>query len=83
MNREPRVMVHTCNHTLARLRTEGYEFKTNLNYSQKNRKMEIGRDGEKEGRRERNQYIVKGFDPQKKIGVGLFVSHLPEMANTL
>lgn len=52
MNREPRVMVHTCNHTLARLRTEGYEFKTSLNYSQKNRKMEIGRDGEKEGRRE-------------------------------
>lgn len=45
MNREPRVMVHTCNPTLARLRTEGYEFKTSLNYSQKNRKMEIGRDG--------------------------------------
>lgn len=24
------------------------------------------------------KYIVKGFDSRKKIGVGLFVSHLPE-----
>lgn len=56
MNPEPRVMVHTCNHTLARLRMEGHEFKTSLNYSQKNRKMERGR----EGRRERNQVHCKG-----------------------
>lgn len=67
-------MVHTCNHTLARLRMEGHEFKTSLNYSQKNRKMEIGRERERE-----IKCIVKGFDPQKKIGVGIFASHLPEM----
>lgn len=50
-------MVHTCNHTLARLTTEGHEFKTSLNYSQKNRKMEIGRERE----RERNQVHCKGI----------------------
>lgn len=33
----------------------------------------MGGDGERE-----IKYIVKGFDPRKKIGVGLFVSHLPE-----